>query len=1121
MSVRNIIAAVALLLPTLIYADWTGGVKKPSTIEKEGKTFYEIESAENLAWLATQVNKGNPNYNAILKNDVAITSSKVSSETIKWISIGTDSTTFNGVFDGSGYKVSGFYSQGKYAGLFGFIGEGAVVKNLKLDNALAQGDNGIAGILAASFGGDSIIDVQVSGTVLADSLAGGLAGQLTGRNFIVHSRSNAKIGSKYYAGGFVGSVKGSVHFYRTVGDCALDSATNTGAVGGFVGYVENKAFFFNDTNVANIIYGAKQSSSAIGGFVGNSKSISTTQFEECVNKGNLYGSKKNNMGGFIGNSNGHVNIFTAVNEGKIENGNTCGGFIGNFNASHAIIRDVVNRGYMDNTASGGIIGTSGNKGSFIDISNARNNAVLHGNSAAGIVYSFQGDTLLISKCVNADSLYATSYNGTSGGILGFGRGSSNNGRVGYDAYIVIENCTNEGSISGSGAMGGIVGSIDDDKIIPNTYVKNSKNFANISGVYTYGFNGFGVGGIAGYAERAYIQDCINYGKVSADLKGMSDQSYFVGGVAGYAGNVFYSMNEGGVSVHSDSSNYSMSQVVAAGIAGYADSVEYCKNHADVNFEGQTLGKETIRAYAAGVVGFAENLVRYCENEGRVYLDMGEKTYSANAAGVHAGRHGSYSDRPRLGANINKGRVLMNSNSKYIVNDHRNSGAWSAYSYTGDIRDIESGTLSITDSVAVNGILVSGNGMFSGRSCVFYDKNLMPAENDTSPEFAMTTAEMQTEKFAWMLNTCNGKLPNLGLWSQSGKNYPVFADESNHAIYKVTFLDSSKVLSVYTYKIDSSFTNYKGNIITMAEEPDPTDGDEDLKFGYWGLEDYAVTAKSIINADDSLYAMYIPKNSSAGTLSFVDESGNVITSYVVSDNTVTVTLPEAPAKEGHVFVGWYNGSQQVGVAGDKVAPGTITVLTAKYKPIMYKVSFVSGMKTLQSDSVAYGEMPEYRGEIPACDLDGYEFGGWIPTVAAVTKDAEYWFSCKPIGFSSSSAESSSSEAKSSSSEKSSSSSAKSSSSEQSYSSSAEQESSSSEEHTTVVMATPQKTFNLAVNGMTIALSNTQGGNVRIFDALGHLVVSKPLSATGMTAITMQTSGSYIIRVNGMSQKVLLK
>ena len=72
-----------------------------------------------------------------------------------------------------------------------------------------------------------------------------------------------------------------------------------------------------------------------------------------------------------------------------------------------------------------------------------------------------------------------------------------------------------------------------------------------------------------------------------------------------------------------------------------------------------------------------------------------------------------------------------------------------------------------------------------------------------------------------------------------------------------------------------------------------------------------------------------------------------------------------------------------------------------------------------------------------------------------------------------------------------------------------------------MAAPQKTFNLAVNGMTVTLSNTQGGNVCIFDALGHLVVAKPLSATGTTAITMQTPGSYIVRVNGSSDMATLK
>ena len=58
-------------------------------------------------------------------------------------------------------------------------------------------------------------------------------------------------------------------------------------------------------------------------------------------------------------------------------------------------------------------------------------------------------------------------------------------------------------------------------------------------------------------------------------------------------------------------------------------------------------------------------------------------------------------------------------------------------------------------------------------------------------------------------------------------------------------------------------------------------------------------------------------------------------------------------------------------------------------------------------------------------------------------------------------------------------------------------------------------------MTLTLSNMQGGKVRIFDALGHLVASKPLSAMGTTAITMQTPGSYIVRVNGMSEAVNLK
>ena len=64
------------------------------------------------------------------------------------------------------------------------------------------------------------------------------------------------------------------------------------------------------------------------------------------------------------------------------------------------------------------------------------------------------------------------------------------------------------------------------------------------------------------------------------------------------------------------------------------------------------------------------------------------------------------------------------------------------------------------------------------------------------------------------------------------------------------------------------------------------------------------------------------------------------------------------------------------------------------------------------------------------------------------------------------------------------------------------------------------FNLSVNGMTLTLSNTQGGVVRIFDALGHMVTAKPL-ASATTSITLQTPGNYIVRVNGISRSVILK
>jgi hypothetical protein len=57
-------------------------------------------------------------------------------------------------------------------------------------------------------------------------------------------------------------------------------------------------------------------------------------------------------------------------------------------------------------------------------------------------------------------------------------------------------------------------------------------------------------------------------------------------------------------------------------------------------------------------------------------------------------------------------------------------------------------------------------------------------------------------------------------------------------------------------------------------------------------------------------------------------------------------------------------------------------------------------------------------------------------------------------------------------------------------------------------------------MTLTLTNTQGGVVRIFDSLGHLVTARSLAGAA-TNITLRPPGSYIVRVNGMSKSVTLK
>ena len=87
---------------------------------------YSIRSEEELRELATQVNSGKTYSGSYfrLDADIALTSD--------WIPIGNETRLFQGNFDGNGKTISGMKITGDYAGLFGHVGAGTVIKNLKV-----------------------------------------------------------------------------------------------------------------------------------------------------------------------------------------------------------------------------------------------------------------------------------------------------------------------------------------------------------------------------------------------------------------------------------------------------------------------------------------------------------------------------------------------------------------------------------------------------------------------------------------------------------------------------------------------------------------------------------------------------------------------------------------------------------------------------------------------------------------------------------------------------------------------------------------------------------------------------------------------------------------------------
>ena len=159
---------------------------------------------------------------------------------------------FDAIFDGNGYAIKNLYmrnteSDEKYAGLFRFIEESAVIRNLGLENAHVYGGNAadqyVGALVGLNRGASKIISSYVKGgTVNGDANTdnvGGLVGRLNGASLIACYATNAVNGGDGTdsVGGLVGYANaGSITATYSTG--AVDGgAGNDDQVGGLVGKI--------------------------------------------------------------------------------------------------------------------------------------------------------------------------------------------------------------------------------------------------------------------------------------------------------------------------------------------------------------------------------------------------------------------------------------------------------------------------------------------------------------------------------------------------------------------------------------------------------------------------------------------------------------------------------------------------------------------------------------------------------------------------------------------------------------------------------------------------------------------------------------------------------------------
>ena len=250
---------------------------------------WRIENAEQLAYLAQQVNNGT-NYEKkhfLLVSDLDLRGKE-------WTPIGTYSKPFWGGFDGDGHTITGMTITGDrdFVGLFGachnFTVPSSYIKNVTVKWANISGHSFVGAIAGE---GANISDCySIENTIYATRCVGGVCGSLTGSISGCYNSSSVK--GNYAAGGIMGTASyngrttvGVVQYCYNIG--AVTVSQQDGFVGGIISASANRYNISNCLNCGKITGNGKN----VGGIVGSTDSGYMNFIGNCY-----YNSDLNNAG---------------------------------------------------------------------------------------------------------------------------------------------------------------------------------------------------------------------------------------------------------------------------------------------------------------------------------------------------------------------------------------------------------------------------------------------------------------------------------------------------------------------------------------------------------------------------------------------------------------------------------------------------------------------------------------------------------------------------------------------------------------------------------------------------------------------------------------------------------